>query len=154
MPAPKGTRPPAAGKGRPKGARNKLTRDIREMIRAALNKAGGVSYLVKQAETNPTAFLTLVGKIIPAQINATVDKREIAELSRAELLGLLLSARDAATDRRERRASSSSLRGTASEEVSRLPHARESGGDQPETRLEYRVAQPSSGITCACHEQG
>jgi hypothetical protein len=39
MPAPKGTRPPAAGKGRPKGARNKLTRDIREMIRAALNKS-------------------------------------------------------------------------------------------------------------------
>jgi hypothetical protein len=38
MPAPKGTRPPAAGKGRPKGARNKLTRDIREMIRAAFDR--------------------------------------------------------------------------------------------------------------------
>ena len=57
MPAPKGTRPPAAGKGRPKGARNKLTRDIREMIRAALDKAGGIAYLVKQAELNPTAFV-------------------------------------------------------------------------------------------------
>jgi len=45
MPAAKGTRPPAAGKGRPKGARNKRTRDIREMIRASLDKAGGVSYL-------------------------------------------------------------------------------------------------------------
>ena len=95
MPAPKGTRPPAAGKGRPKGARNKLTRDIREMIRAALNQAGGVSYLVKQAESNPTAFLTLVGKIIPAQINATVDKRDVTELTRDELLERIASARAA-----------------------------------------------------------
>jgi hypothetical protein len=93
MPAPKGTRPPAAGKGRPKGAPNKLTCDIREMISAALNKAGGISYLVKQAESNPTAFLTLVGKIIPAQINATVDKRDVAELSRDELLALIAQRR-------------------------------------------------------------
>jgi hypothetical protein len=92
MPAPKGTRPPAAGKGRPKGARNKLTRDIREMIRAALDKVGGVSYLVKQAESNPTAFLTLVGKIIPAQIDATV-RRELPEMSRDELLTLLQASK-------------------------------------------------------------
>jgi hypothetical protein len=40
MPAPKGTRPPAAGKGRPKGARNKLTREVKEMILGALNAMG------------------------------------------------------------------------------------------------------------------
>jgi len=80
MPAPKGTRPPAAGKGRPKGARNKLTRDIREMIRAALDKAGGIAYLVKQAELNPTAFMSLLGKMIPTQIDATI-KRELPEIS-------------------------------------------------------------------------
>ena len=95
MPAPKGTRPPAAGKGRPKGARNKLTRDIREMIRAALDKAGGVSYLVRQAESNPTAFMSLVGKIIPGQIDASI-RRELPEMSRDELLALLDSTRAAA----------------------------------------------------------
>jgi hypothetical protein len=63
------------------------------MICAALNKVGGVSYLVKQAETNPTAFLTLVGKIIPAQINATVDKRDVTELTNAELHELIRSRR-------------------------------------------------------------
>jgi hypothetical protein len=47
MPAPKGTRPPAAGKGRPKGARNKLTRDVKEMILGALSDVGGQKWLVK-----------------------------------------------------------------------------------------------------------
>ena len=32
MPAPKGTRPPNAGKGRPKGASNRKNRALREMI--------------------------------------------------------------------------------------------------------------------------
>jgi hypothetical protein len=41
MPAPKGTRPPAAGKGRPKGAGNKLTRDVKAGILGALNAKGG-----------------------------------------------------------------------------------------------------------------
>jgi hypothetical protein len=58
-------------------------------------QAGGVSYLVKQAESNPTAFLTLVGKIIPAQIDATVNKRDVTELSRDELLALIAETRAA-----------------------------------------------------------
>jgi hypothetical protein len=94
--------PKPLNSGRKRNVSNQVTRDIRdirEMIRAALDKAGGVSYLVKQAESNPTAFLTLVGKIIPAQINATVDKRDVTQLTDAELYELLLSARDAASDR-------------------------------------------------------
>ena len=85
--------PKPLNSGRKRNVSNKVTRDIREMISAALNKAGGVSYLVKQAETNPTAFLTLVGKIIPAQINATVDKRDVTELTNAELHELIRSQR-------------------------------------------------------------
>jgi hypothetical protein len=87
--------PKPANSGRKRNVSNKVTRDIREMISAALNKAGGVSYLVKQAETNPTAFLTLVGKMIPAQINATVDKRDVTQLTRDELLERIASARAA-----------------------------------------------------------
>lgn len=60
-----------AGKGRPKGRPNKLTREIKEMVSSALEKAGGVEYLVEQAEKNPTAFLGLVRAIIPLQVNAT-----------------------------------------------------------------------------------
>lgn len=69
------------------------------MIATALQKAGGVSYLVKQATQNPAAFMTLVGRIVPAQVEATI-KRELPEMSRDELLILLNSTRAAAEDGR------------------------------------------------------
>lgn len=47
MAAPKGFRPPAAGMGRPKGAKNKVSGDIKAMILKALDKAGGEDYLLK-----------------------------------------------------------------------------------------------------------
>ena len=57
-----------AGKGRPKGAANKMTRELKEMILEALEKAGGVEYLVRQADEKPVAFLGLVGKVLPLQV--------------------------------------------------------------------------------------
>ena len=51
MAAPKGTRPPAAGKGRPKGARNKMTRALKDMILQALDDAGGHILPSKRAKT-------------------------------------------------------------------------------------------------------
>ena len=68
MPAPKGTRPPAAGKGRPRGAKNKLSGDVKAMILAALDAAGGIDYLKRQADKNPVAFLSLIGKVLPMQV--------------------------------------------------------------------------------------
>jgi hypothetical protein len=65
MPAPKGTRPPAAGKGRPKGAKNKMSGALKDMIIGALDDAGGQQYLVEQATKNPAAFMTLLGKLLP-----------------------------------------------------------------------------------------
>ena len=61
--------------GRPKGVRNKLTEDVRQMILGALDAAGGQKYLQTQAKNNPTAFLALVGKIVPRDLNvdATVE---------------------------------------------------------------------------------
>lgn len=56
------------GPGRPKGVPNKTTKAIKEMVLAALDKAGGEDYLLEQAEKNPTAFLTLVGKVLPLQL--------------------------------------------------------------------------------------
>jgi hypothetical protein len=72
----KNTKPPAAGRGRPKGAPNKTTAAIKEMIENALAKAGGVDYLVTQAATNPAAFLTLVGKVLPLQVTGSGDNGE------------------------------------------------------------------------------
>ena len=58
------------------------------MLRASLDKAGGVAYLVRQAEANPSAYMALIGKIIPQQIDATI-RRELPEMTRDELLALL-----------------------------------------------------------------
>ena len=68
MPAPKGTQPPARGRGRPKGSPNKLGADVKAMILEALDRAGGAQYLLTQAKTNPNAFLTLVGKVLPMTV--------------------------------------------------------------------------------------
>lgn len=65
-------KPPRAGMGRPKGAINKVQREIKEMILGALDKAGGESYLTMQAHDNPAAFMTLLGKVVPKDVKAEV----------------------------------------------------------------------------------
>lgn len=54
--------------GRKKGTPNKTTGAIKDMIVQALSEAGGVGYLLKQAKENPTAFMGLVGKVLPLQL--------------------------------------------------------------------------------------
>jgi hypothetical protein len=66
----KGSRPGERRGGRQKGTPNKVTGALKDMVLQALDGAGGVSYLQKQATANPTAFLTLVGKVLPLQIGA------------------------------------------------------------------------------------
>jgi hypothetical protein len=61
-------KPPNAGKGRKKGVPNKTTAAVKDMILQALAESGGVKYLKTQAEKNPTAFLTLVGKVLPLDV--------------------------------------------------------------------------------------
>lgn len=61
-------KPCNAGKGRGKGNLNKNTAAIKDMIDQALREAGGVEYLKIQAIENPSAFLGLIGKILPKDI--------------------------------------------------------------------------------------
>ena len=58
-----------AGKGRKKGVPNKTTGLLKDMILQALDKAGGIDYLLRQSDANPVAFLALVGKVLPMQIH-------------------------------------------------------------------------------------
>src|SRR3990167_4113888 len=58
-------KPPAAGMGRKKGSKNKVSRDLKEMIWGALDQMGGQAYLVEQARKKPEAFLVLLGKTMP-----------------------------------------------------------------------------------------
>lgn len=66
-------KPPRAGMGRPKGSANKTTRAIKDAITEAFEKAGGVDYLVKLADSDPKTFCTLVGKVIPLQVEGNLD---------------------------------------------------------------------------------
>lgn len=61
-------KPPAAGKGRPKGAVNKMTRTIKAAIEEAFVKVGGAEYLAEMAVKQPAAFMTLLGKVLPTQM--------------------------------------------------------------------------------------
>lgn len=63
------------GAGRKKGTANKFNAELKDMIRAALDQAGGQEYLAQQAVLNPGPFMALLGKILPKDmnVNATGD---------------------------------------------------------------------------------
>lgn len=73
------------GPGRPKGIPNKTTAALKEMILGALDEKGGVDYLAKQADQNPAAFMTLLGKVLPMQVTG-VDGGAVVH--RIELIGV------------------------------------------------------------------
>jgi hypothetical protein len=66
-------------RGRKKGAPNKVTGQLKDMILGALENAGGIGYLEKQAKESPTAFLTLVGKVLPMQVGGDGLKKLVIE---------------------------------------------------------------------------
>jgi len=76
MAFPKGYVPPAAGKGRPKGAVNKTTALLKDAILQAATQAGNgdlAAYLEVQAKANPGPFMALLGKVLPMQVAGDPD---------------------------------------------------------------------------------
>jgi len=62
------------GAGRKKGVPNKISAKVKEAIENAFTAVGGADYLVKVAEEDPRTFCTLLGKILPTQVDAQVDQ--------------------------------------------------------------------------------
>jgi len=81
--------PPNAGKGRPKGSVNKTSAEVKNMIREALEEAGGVAYLVECAHDpkTKTAFLSLVGKLAPMTL-AGDEQNPLKLISQVQLVAL------------------------------------------------------------------
>lgn len=50
------------------GTPNKITKTIREAILEAFDRVGGPAYLEKLAMDDPRTFGTLLGKVIPQQL--------------------------------------------------------------------------------------
>ena len=69
------------GKGRRRGVPNKTTALLKDAILKAAeqagndieDKAGMVAYLKKQAQEQPVAFMSLLGKVLPMQIQGDAD---------------------------------------------------------------------------------
>lgn len=80
--------------GRSKGTPNKVTGALRDMILQALDEqpGGGIEYLKLQAMENPSAFMTLLGKVLPTQLTGPNDGP--IEISRIELVPLSDNRKD------------------------------------------------------------
>lgn len=80
------------GPGRPKGAQNRVTKQLKDMVLEALEGAGGVEYLEARAKDPRTAsaFLTLVGKVLPLQVTGA-DGGPVQTVARIELVGVSAS---------------------------------------------------------------
>lgn len=59
--------------GRTKGKPNKTTQELKDMILAALTKAGGVKYLTEQSEAEPKSFMLLLGRVLPLQVKGDLS---------------------------------------------------------------------------------
>lgn len=65
---------PNAPKGRKPGSQNKFTKALKDAILEAAETShpeGTVGYLRHQAIENPAAFMTLLGKVLPTQVEGT-----------------------------------------------------------------------------------
>ena len=66
--------------GRQKGTPNKLTANVKQAIEKAFDKVGGPEYLARQAEENPVAFMTLLGKVLPTQVTGDPDNPVVTRI--------------------------------------------------------------------------
>ena len=77
-----------AGRGKPKtggrqrGTPNKATALLKDAVLQAAelagDKAGMVGYLTTQAKINPTAFMSLLGRVLPMQLEGAGDTTSLS----------------------------------------------------------------------------
>src|SRR5262249_14866060 len=63
----RGSKPGERRGGRKRGTPNKISGTVREMVLEALAEKGGTKWLKQQMDKNPSAFMALLGKILPQQ---------------------------------------------------------------------------------------
>jgi len=68
-------KPPNAGKGRPKGSPNRVTKAAKEAFALAFESLGGVDALSTWARKNPGEFYKLYARLIPTEVSGEVAVR-------------------------------------------------------------------------------
>lgn len=89
------SRPGERRGGRKKGTPNKHTTDLRKAILMAAEAAGNevrenggtAAYLQQQAKENPGPFMTLMGKVLPTQVQGDPENPLVAEIHRIVVNG-------------------------------------------------------------------
>ena len=87
----KENQPPKSKVGRPKGAQNKLNRELRELILEAAERLGRdgegegglLGYLMSLGQAAPASFAVLLRAVLPIHINATVTHKPVMTLEEA-----------------------------------------------------------------------
>ena len=64
---------PIPGSGRPKGSKNRFTREVKEALLNAFNAVGGEAWLAQLARKDRRSFAALLGKLIPTQLTGKDD---------------------------------------------------------------------------------
>lgn len=59
--------------GRKAGTPNVTTRALKDAIMHAFDTVGGENYLVSVAKDDPRTFCTLLGKVLPLQVNGNLS---------------------------------------------------------------------------------
>lgn len=75
--------------GRVKGTPNKFTSSFKQALQLAYDKIGGIETFATWARENQTEFYKIMARLIPVEVNASVNHVvQAAELSDDELAGI------------------------------------------------------------------
>lgn len=94
------------GPGRPKGAQNKVTLEVKQALSWCFEEMGGRKKLLKWAKENPTIFYTkmyiqMLPMTIQGKIDATVndgDERKLLASTMVDALSRIISARQSGSE--------------------------------------------------------
>lgn len=74
--------------GRPKGAKNKITANVKENIISVFTRLGGTAAMAKWAGENLTEYYKIYARLAPTQVEVDVEHRDATALTDAELAAI------------------------------------------------------------------
>jgi len=68
-------------RGRPAGTAGAKTVSLKAAIMSAFSRAGGASYLERLARNDPRSFVTLLSKLVPAEVKSEIEHKGSVTIS-------------------------------------------------------------------------
>lgn len=80
--------------GRKAGTPNKNNKELKEMILGALSAKRGQAWLEQQMDENPTAFMSLLGKILPQQMKSEITGKDGGPLKYEQVIRTIVDPQE------------------------------------------------------------